>query len=96
MASGINCGLSGGGCRFNTDEQLKTGDRIRIKFDFIIRNELRKMELEADIIVSEKLMDRQGVFENRAEFCNISNKDREDLIKYIFEQERRLRKNDKK
>jgi c-di-GMP-binding flagellar brake protein YcgR len=88
--------LSGGGCRFNTDEQLKTGDRIRIKFDFIIRNELRKMELEADIIVSEKLMDRQGVFENRAEFCNISNKDREDLIKYIFEQERRLRKNDKK
>ncbi|HCM12943.1 MAG TPA: flagellar brake protein, partial [Lachnospiraceae bacterium] len=36
-----------------------------------------------------------GVYEYRVEFKNIRKRDREDLIKYIFEQERRRRKNEK-
>lgn len=87
--------LSGGGCRFNTEQMLEAGDRIKIKLDFVMRNELKKLDLMADIITSQKIMERSGFFENRAEFYNILPKDREDLIKYIFEQERRLRKNDK-
>lgn len=87
--------LSGGGCRFNSEQRLKSGDRIRIRLDFVIKNELKKLDIIADIIASQKIIDRSGIYENRAEFNNIMPKDREDLIKYIFEQERRLRKNDK-
>lgn len=88
--------LSGGGCRFNSQEELKSGDKVRIKLDFIIKNELKKLDIIADIIKSQKVISRTGVYEHRAEFYNIIKKDREDLIKYIFEQERRLRKNEKK
>lgn len=88
--------LSGGGCRFNSEQRLKSGDKVRIKLDFIIKNELRKLDIIAEIIASRKKIERSGVFEHRAEFYNIMKKDREDLIKYIFEQERRLRRNDKK
>lgn len=88
--------LSGGGCRFNSDQLLKSGDRVRIKLDFVIKNELVILNIEADIIVSQKKIDRLGVYEHRAEFRNIMQKDRDNLIKYIFEQERRLIRNDKK
>jgi c-di-GMP-binding flagellar brake protein YcgR len=87
--------LSGGGCRFNSEQKLKSGDKVRIKLDFIIKNELKKLDIIADIIASQKMLDRSGVYEHRAEFYNIMKNDREHLIKYIFEQERRLRRNDK-
>lgn len=88
--------LSGGGCRFNSQQRLKSGDRIRIRLNFAIKNELKRLDIIADIITSQKMNDRVGVFEHRSEFYSITQKDREDLIKYIFEQERKLRKNDKK
>jgi c-di-GMP-binding flagellar brake protein YcgR len=74
--------------------ELQAGDKIRVRFDYIFRDELKKLEITADIIASRKLPDR-SVYEHRAEFSNITKNDREDLIKYIFEQERRLRRNDK-
>ena len=88
--------LSGGGCRFTSENELKQGDRLIIKFDFFIKNELKRLNLVSDIIVSRKIVDRVGFYEHRAEFSIISENDREDLIKYIFEQERKLRKNDRK
>lgn len=87
--------LSGGGCKFNCGQEIRPGEKIRIKLDFIIKDQVRKLEISAEIIASQKLLDRSGVYEHRAEFYDISQNDREDLIKYIFEQERIRRKNDK-
>lgn len=88
--------LSGGGCRFNSLQMLKSGDKVRIKFDITVRNVIKSMDINADIVESQKILDRSGVYENRAEFYDIMKNDREELIKYIFEQERRLRRNEKK
>lgn len=88
--------LSGGGCRFNSEQELKAGDKVRIKLDFIVKDLLKKLDIIAEVIASERRIDRSGVYEHRVEFSNIRKKDREDLIKYIFEQERRIRMNEKK
>ncbi|MBH1942008.1 flagellar brake protein [Mobilitalea sibirica] len=87
--------LSGGGCRFNSDYMHDPGDRVKIKLDFILGNEMKKLVIGADIIYSGKLLNRLGKYEHRAEFVNIGKNDREDLIKYIFEQDRKRRKNGK-
>jgi c-di-GMP-binding flagellar brake protein YcgR len=87
--------LSGGGARFNSEEPLKPGDRIRIRMDFIMGNELKKLIVGAEIITSGRMENRNDKYEHRAEFYDIGKVDREDLIKYIFEQERRRRRNDK-
>jgi c-di-GMP-binding flagellar brake protein YcgR len=87
--------LSGGGARFNSDEPLKPGDRVRIRLDFIMGNELKKLIVGAEIITSGRMENRNDKYEHRAEFYDIGKVDREDLIKYIFEQERRRRRNDK-
>lgn len=88
--------LSGGGCRFNSREELNPGEKIIIKLNFKLKNELKRLEITACIIASEKMYKRTGFYEHRAEFYDISHKDREDLIKYIFEQERKRRNNEKK
>lgn len=87
--------ISGGGARINSSNQQTAGDRIKMKLEFMVGKVLKKMVLNADIISSNKLINRVGAYEHRVEFSNILRKDREDLIKYIFEQERRRRKNDK-
>lgn len=87
--------LSGGGARLNSPQEHSQGDKIRIKFDFVIGSELKKMVLGADVISSNRIMNRTGMYEHRVEFNDIMQKDREILIKYIFEQERKRRRNDK-
>lgn len=87
--------LSGGGARINSELLHNKGDNFRIKLDLIIGNTIKKMILGAHVISSARIMNRLGVYEHRVEFNNIMQKDREDLIKYIFEQERKRRRNDK-
>jgi c-di-GMP-binding flagellar brake protein YcgR len=87
--------LSGGGARFSSVALHNTGDKVRIKLDFIIGKELKKLELTANIISQARIPVRVGMYEYRVEFIDIMQKDREALIKYIFEQERKRRRNDK-
>ena len=87
--------LSGGGAKFNSDYPLMAGDRIRIKLDFIAGGEMKKLTLGALVIASGRHENRSDKYEHRTEFYDIAKADREELIKYIFEQERKRRRNDK-
>ncbi len=86
--------LSGGGARFNSEALHKSGDKVRIKLDFIAGKKVKKLVLNAKIISSKRIPVRVGMYEHRVEFNDIMPNDREALIKYIFEQERRRRKNE--
>ena len=48
--------------------------------------------LNARVIYSQSLTNHAGKYEHRVEYKNINGKVREDLIKYIFDEERRQRK----
>jgi len=87
--------LSGGGAKFNSSSIHEKDDIVQIKLDFIANGELKRLLLAADIISFNKMLNQSGAYEYRVEFTDIVQKDREALIKYIFEQERRLRRNDK-
>jgi c-di-GMP-binding flagellar brake protein YcgR len=87
--------LSGGGARINSEVLHNPGDKIRIKLDLVFGNSLKKMVLNAVVISSGKIINRTGFYEHRVEFNDIMQKEREELIKYIFEQDRRRRRNDK-
>jgi len=93
--NGVIIDISGGGARLNSAVQHNKGDKIKIKLDLAIGNSLRNMELTAVVIATDKVANRNDRFEHRVQFYNISRKDRDDLIKYIFEQERLRRKNGK-
>ena len=87
--------ISGGGARFYSKFLHKQGEKLRIKISIRVGNDIIKMEPEAQVVASYKIENRVGAFEHRVQFIDISPKDRDNLIRFIFEQERRLRRNEK-
>ncbi len=86
--------ISGGGIRFYTRKKLKEGDGI---FNHILLNVSEK---EHDLFLGGKVVDvekherdREVQYEVRESFDSIDEGDRETIIKYIFDEERRRRRN---
>lgn len=95
--SGRIVDLSGGGTRFSTDKELKPGQNILLwlhlknehldKRYYIIGNVISCIRLEN---MAEKR------FEIRVKFVLKDDKIREEIIRYIFEEERRTRQREKR
>ncbi len=83
--------ISGGGTRFVAAATHEKGDKLQIKLELAFKNEIKTFLAVAVIIAVDRVMNRTGLYEYRVEFTDIMKNDREDLIKYIFEQERKRR-----
>ena len=84
--------ISGGGLRFRGPVSVQTGSRVLAMFEIKVEDKHLKYRLPSSVILSEEMQNNRGKFEHRIEFDNISEQYREMLIKYIFEEERRIRK----
>ncbi len=84
--------ISGGGARFVTNEQYEIGALTLFRFSLRQKTGYKDYSVIARIIHSDPMQKSPGKFENRAEFVDIENAERESIIKYIFEEERRMRK----
>lgn len=89
---GIALDISGGGMRFVSDEKLKQQDHIFVIIEIQYETETKKYGLNASVISSEQLTNRTDKYEHRVEYTNMNGRVREDLIKYIFDAERKQRK----
>lgn len=83
--------ISGGGARFNSNHLFEQVDGILMNIDL----EATRLVLNAKVISSNKMIHRQGYYEHRVKFINISKEDREAIIKFIFEEDRRKRRKEK-
>lgn len=86
--------ISGGGVRFS-GIRLKKGEKIYVEFDYIFQDRVRTFRAIANVISSEHPPNRDDIFHNRAGFQVVNSGEREMLIKYIFEEERKFRKNER-
>ncbi|HHV10219.1 MAG TPA: flagellar brake protein [Clostridiales bacterium] len=87
--------ISGGGAKFYSKSLHQPGDKLRIRIEVQVGSRVIKMELGAKIVASYKIENRAGFYEHRVQFVDIRPRDRENLIRFIFEQERRLRRKEK-
>ena len=83
--------ISGGGLRFTSSLLHTSGDKIKVRLELSMASGLKIMILGANMLHSNRIYNKAGVYEHRVEFSNILKKDREEIIKYIFEQERKRR-----
>ena len=91
---GIIVDISGGGVRMVSDKKLEKGDYIHFIFR-VQRNFLnRECSFVGLVLLSEELPARKNQYEHRIQYCNIEKSEREMIIKYIFEEERKKRKNE--
>lgn len=89
---GILIDISGGGVRFNAPEQYHAGEQLIIEFFLTISGKLEKFNTRVKVISSARVPNREKLYENRVEFTDIRENERESIVKYIFEEERRRRK----
>lgn len=88
---GILLDLSGGGCRFVSREKIAPGERLLLKIP--LESEKLKIIMVTGKTLSSRVLESHGrSYEQRVEFVDIENAQREEIIKFIFEQERKNRK----
>lgn len=89
--NGIVVDISGGGARFISRVRYPQGTNILFVFSLYVSGSLNEYKLIGKVLLSERLENRDGEYEHRIQFVNIMNDDRESIIRYIFEEERKNR-----
>ena len=84
--------LSGGGCRFLTTESLEIGSYILTTIRLTNEKVDRLFYLVTEIIASEKIKDVDDRWIARGRFIFKNKKDRDLVIRYVFEEDIMLRK----
>ncbi len=85
--------ISGGGAKFTADVDIPTDRYMYVSFRIVSHTVNHTVNAIARRVRSEYKTERK-VFEHRIEFLFKEPEDREIIIKYIFDEERRLRKKD--
>lgn len=88
--------LSGGGLRFRTEEKLEVGADLLLELH--LKNERidKRYNLVAEVISCRKMENGRDMrFEARAKFLIKDERIREEIIHYIFEEERKTRQRGK-
>jgi c-di-GMP-binding flagellar brake protein YcgR len=87
--------ISGGGIRFVGNYAYEPDCLICCKYHLLVDGKSKEYTLVAKIIGVRELEERKGTFEHRAQYINIDTLEREEIIRFIFEEERKYRKREK-
>lgn len=87
--------ISGGGARFNSDCRFDVGSLVLLKLVLPLQVGHQEFILKAKVISSQMILNRIGWYETRVEFSQIDLSQREAVIRYIFEEERKQRRREK-
>lgn len=87
--------ISGGGCKFNYNELIEKETRILIRFTLTLVKGMVLFELLGKVIYSAENIKRNKTFEHRVEFIDMAEEDREQIVRFIFDEERKRRRKEK-
>lgn len=88
---GILLDLSGGGCRFVSREKIEPGERLILRIPLELE-ETKVLTVTGKTLSSKRVENHGKSYEQRVEFIDIENVQREEIIKFIFQRERKNRK----
>lgn len=87
--------ISGGGIRFISSYKYEPNAFCYCKYNLIIDGVSKEYSLITKVLTVRELENRPGVFEHRAQYVDIDTFEREEIIRFIFEEERKHRKREK-
>ncbi|WP_113675198.1 flagellar brake protein [Vallitalea guaymasensis] len=94
-SEGLIVDISGGGLRFTSKKKMEAGSTLKCKLNLYSNSKVDTIELKGNVILSDIVDFETMKYETRIMFDDISNEDREKIIKFIFEEERKRRKRKK-
>ncbi|MGN0472022.1 MAG: flagellar brake protein [Lachnospiraceae bacterium] len=84
--------ISGGGLRFISNQRYEVGSHIYCGYKLLVGGEQKEYNIVGKVLRVKELENRPGEFEHRVQYVNMNTVDREEIIKYIFDEERKTRK----
>lgn len=91
LKAGTVVDISGGGMRFLSEYPCEVGAMIYCTYELTVKGGEKSYHLAGRVLRSQELEKRPGTYESRIQYVNMDVDDREEIIKYIFEEERRQR-----
>lgn len=86
--------LSGGGLRFTSATPFEPKSIVVCNYTLRRESGNRRMCIAGELLSCKRLENNPGQYEQRVRFVYISPREREDNIRYIFEEERKKRQKD--
>lgn len=86
--------ISGGGIRFLSTQRYEPGSLIYCSYYLARGKDSKQYEVVGKVLDVKELESRPGTFEHRVQYYDLDVKTREEIIKFIFEEERKERKKD--
>lgn len=83
--------ISGGGLRFMSDQCYEPGSMIYCTYQLLMGGKSKECNIVGRILGAKEIENRKGTYEHRVQYVNLDVDDREQIIKYIFEEERKNR-----
>lgn len=88
--------ISGGGLRFVADYAYEVDSLIMCKYRLMIDKEEKEYNLVGRVLAVKEVENRSGSYEHRIQYINMDVEEREEIIKYIFDAERKTLRKQKK
>ena len=95
MQSGIIVDISGGGVRIMSDRRFSKNDYVFLRFSIEMNIGVRELELMGVVVLSQESPNRSNYYDSRIEFKEITSEERDNIVKYIFEQQRKIQKRER-
>lgn len=83
--------ISGGGLRFLSSQKYEPESMLYCCYQLVKNGKKTQCEVIGKVLSVKELENRRGTFEHRVQYYDMSEGTREDIIKYIFEEERKSR-----
>lgn len=86
---GVLLDISGGGVRMVSEYQENTDYLMQLRFPIIVDNMEQEVTLVGRLVAAYQNETNKILYEQRVEFENLDDKEREKIIHFIFEEERK-------
>jgi c-di-GMP-binding flagellar brake protein YcgR len=87
--------ISGGGLRFVANHVYEPDTLIHCNYHLNIEGRHREYNLVGKVLNVQELLTKAGLFEHRVQYVDINTEEREEIIKFIFDEERKNRRKER-
>lgn len=89
---GMIVNISGGGVKLVTDIPLEKDMQLFMDFALYERPDEPLLNMKGRVVHAEQTKNNNNKYENRIEFIDVSATDRETIVRFVFTEERKMRK----
>ena len=87
--------ISGGGLRFMSSQKYEPDSLLYCSYSLLKSKGCKNYEVIGRVLAVKELENKPGIYEHRVQYYDLDVETREEIIKFIFEEERKERKKER-